>query len=100
MPLKRTTNTRNSDSDRSAIGFWMEVEGAPPVRPVRVFVTYEALANLDPSQVRDLEGALKTFDNNRPHIDRSASSKFDGGDTEEELYEGQPTLVLRTHDLT
>jgi hypothetical protein len=76
------------------------VEGESPVRPVRVFVTYEALANLDPSQVRDLEGALTTFVMNRSRIDGAASSKFGAGGAEAELYEGQALIILRTDDLT
>ena len=41
-----------------ALGFWMTVKGAVPVRPVRVFVSYEALADLDPSNIRDLAAAV------------------------------------------
>jgi Protein of unknown function (DUF1488) len=98
--LKRTIDTRNSDFDKGAIGFWMAVDGESPVRPVRVFVSYEALANIDPSQVRDLDGALTTFDMNRSRIDNAASSKFDAAGVEAELYEGQPVIILRTDDLT
>jgi hypothetical protein len=78
----------------------MCIEGADPVKPVRVLVTYEALAQLDPSQVRDIEAALSVFDENRPQIEAAASMKFDAGETEPETYEGQPMIKLRTDDLT
>jgi hypothetical protein len=41
-----------------AIGFWMIVREAIPVRPVRVFVSYEALAELDPFDIRDFASAF------------------------------------------
>jgi hypothetical protein len=97
--LVRTIDLRNADFDRRAIGFWMAVEGESPVRPVRVFVTYEALANIDPDQARDLHGALTTFDKNRDRIDRAASSKFDAGQVEPDLHQGQLLILLRTDDL-
>jgi len=77
----------------------MAVEGESPVRPVRVYVSYEALADIDPEQVRDLEGALATFDTNRDRIDRAASSKFDAGQVEQDLHEGQLLIILTTDDL-
>jgi hypothetical protein len=62
--LNRAMDHRNFDVDRRAIGFWMAVDDETPVRPVRVFITYEALADIDPSQLCDREGALTTFDMN------------------------------------
>ncbi len=97
--LVRALDHRNIDSTRRAIGFWMAVEGESPVRPVRVYVSYEALADIDPEQVRDLEGALATFDTNRDRIDRAASSKFDAGQVEQDLHEGQLLIILTTDDL-
>ena len=38
--LVQALDHRNVDSDRSAIGFWMAVEGEEPIRPVRVCLTY------------------------------------------------------------
>ena len=78
----------------------MCVEGADPVQPVRIFVTYEALSQVDPSQVRDIQGALTVFDTERPNIEAAASAKFDVPDLEPGLYEGQPMVILRTEDLT
>jgi len=77
----------------------MAVEGESPVRPVRVYVSYEALADIDPEQVRDLEGALATFDTNRDRIDMAANAKFDAGQVEQDLHEGQLLIILTTDDL-
>jgi Protein of unknown function (DUF1488) len=97
--LVRALDHRNADFDRRAIGFWMKIEGEEPVRPVRVYVTYEALADIDPDQVQDLDGALTTFDTNRDRIDMAANSKFDAGEVESDLHEDQPLIILRTDDL-
>jgi hypothetical protein len=97
--LVQALDHRNVDSDRSAIGFWMAVEGEEPIRPVRVCVTYRALADIDPEQVRDLDGALTTFDTNRDRIVMAANSKFDAGEVESDLHEGQPLILLTTDDL-
>jgi len=43
----------------------MTVKGAKPVQPVRVFVTYEALAGLDSTNIRDLAAAFEHFDEYR-----------------------------------
>jgi hypothetical protein len=44
-------------SNSRAIGFWMSVEGRTPIQPVRVLVSYYALSELDPTNVRDLHPA-------------------------------------------
>jgi hypothetical protein len=81
---------------RSSRPYWMSEE---PIRPVRACVTYRALADIDPEQVRDLDGALTTFDTNRDRIDMAANSKFDAGEVESDLHEGQPLILLTTDDL-
>jgi hypothetical protein len=43
MPLSPSDRDGEPDQRRQAIGFWMFVEGTRPAKPVRVFVTYEAL---------------------------------------------------------
>jgi hypothetical protein len=101
VPLKSSGLGRITHSSLKAVGFWMYVEGTDdPARPVRVRVTYEALAQLDPSQVRDLEVALLVFDENRPQIEAAASMKFDASQIDPETYEGQPMIKLRADDLT
>jgi Protein of unknown function (DUF1488) len=97
--LVQALDHRNVDSGRGAIGFWMAVEGEEPIRPVRVCVTYRALADIDPEQVRDLDGALTTFDKNRDRIDLAANSKFDADEVEPDLHEGQLLIILTTDDL-
>ena len=97
--LVRTLDHRNIDSTRRAIGFWMAVEVESPVRPVRVYVSYEALADIDPEQVRDLQGVVATFDTNRDRIDMAANAKFDAGQVEQDLHDGQLLIILRMDDL-
>jgi len=63
--------------DLRAIGFWMTVKGAIPVQPVRIFVSYEALAQLDPFDIRDFAAAFKHFDRFRVRIEEAAREKFD-----------------------
>jgi hypothetical protein len=50
MPLAATHMPVVLDDRRSAVGVWMTVR---PVQPIRVFVTYEALAQIEPSQTWD-----------------------------------------------
>jgi hypothetical protein len=95
MPLESAGTTRQPHSNLKAIGFWMCVEGQEPVQPVRVFVTYEALSQIDPSQVRDLAGAMTIFDARRADIEAEASTKFDIPDIEPGRYEDQPMIILR-----
>jgi hypothetical protein len=55
----------------------MTADDRPASEPIRVFVTYEALAKIDPSQVRDLPGAFAIFDANRSKIDATANNRHD-----------------------
>jgi hypothetical protein len=43
----------------------MSIQGRTPVQPVPIFVTYDALAELDPTNVGDLYAALENFDHLR-----------------------------------
>jgi uncharacterized protein DUF1488 len=97
--LKRASEKRIFDFDKRAVGFWMEVEGTVPVRFVRIFVTHEALSDIDPSGVPDFDGDISTFDKNRDRIELAANSKFNRGKTEDWLHEGQPVVVLMDSDL-
>ena len=81
-----------------AIGFWMTVKGATPVKPVRVFISYEALAQLDPFDIRDLASAFEHFERFRARIETAASDKFDRHGPDAEKYEGMPTIRLTTDD--
>jgi hypothetical protein len=76
----------------------MTVKDASPVRPVRVFVSYEALADLDPHNVRDLPAAFEHFDRFRKRIESAASDKFDRDGPDADKYEGMPTIRLTTKD--
>ncbi len=97
--LKRASEKRNFDFDRKAVGFWMEVEGTQPPRFVRIFVTHEALSDIDPCGVPDFEGCLSTFDKNCDRIELAANSKFDRGKIEDWLHERQPVIMLMDSDL-
>jgi hypothetical protein len=81
-----------------AIGFWMTVKGATPIKPVRVFVSYEALAQLDPFDIRDLVSAFEHFERFRARIEAAASDKFDRDGPDAEKYEGMPTIRLTNND--
>lgn len=99
--LRRVGSHRRKAVARSelrAIGFWMTVKGAAPVRPVRVFVSYEALAQLDPFDIRDLAAAFEHFDRFRSRIEAAASDKFDRDGPDAENYEGMLTIRLTTND--
>ena len=79
-------------SNSRAIGFWMSVEGRTPIQSVRVLVSYEALSEIDPTNVRD------NFDRFRSQV--AASRKFDRNGFDPDKYEGMPAIRLTTDDLT
>jgi hypothetical protein len=97
--LKRAAEERIFDFDKRAVAFWMEVEGTIPASFVRVFVTHEVLSDIDPNGPHGLDGDLSTFDKNRDRIEFAANSKFDRGETEDWLHEGQPAVALMDNDL-
>ena len=83
-----------------AIGFWMTVKGATPVKPVRVFVSYEALADLDPFDIPDLAAAFEHFERFRARIETAASDKYDRYGSDADKYEDMPTIRLTTNDFS
>lgn len=84
------------DFDRKAVGIWMQSDKGSPVR---VFATYEALAAIDPTQMRDSAGARTTFDDYRLDIEKVASEKYDRGGVEPYTHEGQQVVMLRDVDI-
>ena len=99
MPLIIEGKTKAiAHGELKAIGFWMTVTGTNPVQPVRVFISYAALADLDPGNIRDLAAAFEHFDKFRARIEVAASNKFDRNGFEAEKYEGMPTVRLTTDD--
>jgi hypothetical protein len=99
MPLVSDPKSKPlSHSNSRAIGVWMSVEGRTPT--VRVLVSYEALSELDPTNVQDLHGALENFDRFRSQIEGAASRKFDRDGFDPDKYEGMPAIRLITNDLT
>src|ERR1700704_3219545 len=100
MPLVSDRQSKPlSHSNSRSIGFWMSVEGRSPIQPVRVLVSYEALSQLEPTNVRDLQGALENFDQFRSQVERAASRKFDRYGFDPEKYEGMPAIRLIDVDL-
>jgi hypothetical protein len=100
MPLNATDQPGNLDNSRMAIAFWMTIVGVESIEPIRVFVTYEALAQIDPSQLRDAHGALETFDKHRTQIEAAASHKFDVDGVDDGTYGRQPILIVRSDDIS
>jgi Protein of unknown function (DUF1488) len=99
MPLVGDEKSKGAaHSELRAIGFWMSVKGAHPVQSVRVFVSFEALAELEPANIRDLAAAFAHFDKFRARIEAAASEKFDRDGPDAEKYEGMPTIRLTTND--
>jgi len=100
MPLVSDPQSKPlSHSNSRAIGFWMSVEGRAPIHTVRVLVSCEALSGLDPTNVRDLHGALENFDRFRSQVETAASRKFDRYGFDAQNYEGMPAIRLTTHEL-
>jgi hypothetical protein len=66
---------------------------------VCVLVSYEALSQLDPTNVRDLHGALENFDRFRSQVEAAASRKFDSHGFDAEKYEGMPAIRLTADDM-
>jgi hypothetical protein len=99
MPLVTTDREGEADTRRQAIGFWMFIEGARPYKPVRVYVSFDSLAQIDQSQPRGLPAALDIFKRHRPMIEAAASDKFDAGYLDDGEYGGRPILTLHPENL-
>jgi Protein of unknown function (DUF1488) len=99
MPLERTPIKYTQHNPPDVIGFWMAINGADPVSPVRVFVTAGALEHLEPSQPRDPFAAADIFEKHRDLIDGLASDKFDKGRVEGETHEGMPVVRISSDDV-
>ena len=78
----------------------MAVHGTHPVELIWVVATYEALEQLDPSELPDKHVAV--FKKHRAKIEDAASAKFDseGVDPENGKHQGRPVLMVRSDDLT
>jgi hypothetical protein len=99
MPLSSVQQAPTSNNERRALGWWMTVEGTDPIKPVYVFVTYEALAELEPSHPRDLAALLAIFDEHRPELEAMASILFDERGFDFGEYQDQPTVSIQLSDL-
>jgi hypothetical protein len=101
MPLAGIEGDGEPDFRRQAVGFWMFVEPIEvrPFRPVRIYVTFEALTHIDPSQSINSLTALEVFRNNRTAIEAAASAKFDASGVDEGEFGGKPTVTVLPEDL-
>jgi Protein of unknown function (DUF1488) len=99
MPLAATHMPVVLDDRRNAIGVWMTVKGARPVQPIRVFVTYGALAQIEPSQPWSRRSATAIFDRNRARIEATASVKFDAIGVDAAKCNGLRMVMVRPDDL-
>lgn len=97
MPLTATDVRRSVDDNRKAIGVWMRDEGSETL--VRVFVTYEALWQSEPSKPRDVFSAVDIFDAGQKRFEELASERYDANGPDEGTHENQSFIVLRTHDV-
>jgi len=99
----RTPGTPVHDHARNMIGIWMRdrERRLGPVEGVHVFITLEALWQLEPSKSRDLASALEVFEHHRGKIELAASRKFDDrGPEEDQEHLGRPVIVLTTYELS
>jgi hypothetical protein len=97
MPLTATIIRPVPDAERKAVGFWMN-DG--PQGPVRVFVSYLALWELEPAKLPDVLTALELFAVNRLRIEEAASAKFDrDGVDEDDRHEDRPVLTVRLGEI-
>jgi hypothetical protein len=96
MPLTATAIRHSVDENRKAISVWMHDQS---LTPVRVFVTYEALWQSEPSKPHDVAGALEIFEDGRKHFEKLASEHYDANGPDERKHEGQPSITLRSMDV-
>jgi hypothetical protein len=101
MPLALIQRDGELDLRRKAVGFWMFVEPIEvrPFKPVRVFVTFETLAQLDRTQPNNPVGALEIFRSHRTTIEAAASARFDANGVDEGDFGGKPIVTVQPDDL-
>ncbi len=76
----------------------MSVKESHPIQPVRVFVGFEALAELEPPNIQDPAAAFDHFDKFRARIESAASENFDRNGLDAEKYEGMQIIRLSIDD--
>lgn len=96
MPLTATDVRWSVDEKRNAIGVWMSDESKTPVR---VFVTYEALWQSEPSKPQDVAAAIDIFETRQKHLEELASKHYDANGSDEGDHEGHPFITLRSMDV-
>lgn len=99
MPLAATNVRPSVDESRNAIGVWMR-DGGESGQPVRVFVTYDAIWQSEPSKVRDVISAWEIFNDGRERFEKLASDRFDADGPDDGTHEGQPFIILHANDIS
>ena len=69
-----------------------------PFKPVRVYVSAETLAKIDPSQPKNPSAALEIFRNHRSSIEVAATA-FDINGVDEGDFGGKPIVTIRRGDM-
>jgi hypothetical protein len=82
-----------------AVGFWMAVDDTSPTDYVRVIVTGDCVASLDPSRLCDQHSAADIAQASRRRIEAAASAKFDAEGTDPGTWEEMPILLIQPHDI-
>ena len=73
-------------------------QGDEAPRPIRVIVTFQALASMSETHIEVLPAALQCLERLRERIEIAASVKFDRIGPNIEEYEGVPTFLSMTGD--
>lgn len=102
MPLLGSNIAPVFDDKRQMVGLWMyDPDVVGPVQGVHVFVTLEALWQLDPASLRTVDAALVICAEQKRRVHLAASNRFDnptGGVEPGEEHEGRPVIVLTTYE--
>ena len=80
------------------VGFGMVTNGGASPQPVRVVVTFEALAGAGHVNIIRFPAALACFESLRSRVEAAASTKFDRIGPRVQAFEGLPTILLMTGD--
>lgn len=74
-------------------------QGGRTESEVRVFVTYEAIWQSEPTKPRDVISAVEIFAAGRERFEKLASDYFDANGPDDGTHEGQPMIILNSNDL-
>jgi len=93
MPLTATDAPPAPHEDRNAIGVWMR-NGGESGPLVRVFVSYEALWQSEPSKAPDAISARDIFIAGRERFEKLASDRYDESGPDDGEHSGHPIIII------